>query len=358
MSFGFRVALLALLILRHFNILHHSRKINRPPMKAVVTGASGFIGSHLAEYLLARGYSVRVLLRSTSRLEWLDDQRLERVYGDLFDNEALGRAVSGMDYVYHLAGLTKAKTRDEYFHANQQGTRNILEAVRANAPRLRRFVHISSQTAVGPSPSITPINETAPANPITTYGRSKWAAELECHEFFPHLPLTIVRPPAVFGPRDRDTFEFFKAVSRGLLPIIGFADKFISLIHPADLVRGIVLAAESQKSVGETYFISSARPYNWKEFGKITSQIMGRKVLRVRIPEPCVYAIGAVAEAVALLSARPAIVNLEKARDMVQDFWTCDSSKATRDLGYQQELSLEEGIRDTVHWYRAQGWLS
>src|SRR5512143_719814 len=188
-------------------------------MKALLTGASGFIGSHLADALLAHGYSVRVLLRRSSSLEWLEDQRLERVYGDLFDKEALRMAVSDVDYVYHLAGLTKAKKREEYFRANHLGTKNLLEAVQEKAPRLQRFVHVSSQAAVGPSPTVAPIDETAPAKPITSYGQSKWAAEQECRQFSRHLPVTIVRPPAVFGPRDRDILEFFRSASRGILPI-------------------------------------------------------------------------------------------------------------------------------------------
>src|SRR5512135_830063 len=349
--------LLALLILRHFNILHHSPKINKVLMKAFVTGASGFIGSHLADLLLAHGYSVRVLLRKSSRLEWLEDRRFERAFGDLFDGEALRNAVSEADYVFHLAGLTKAKTKEEYFRANQQGTRNLLEAVRDAAPGLRRFVHISSQAAVGPSPTVEPIDETAAAKPITTYGRSKWAAEQECRQFSRDLPVTIVRPPAVYGPRDRDILEFFRSANRGLLPIAGLSDKYISLIHSADLVRGILLAGESEKSAGEAYFISSARPYSWKEIGEITARVIGRKVVRARIPEPLIFAIAAASEALALFSKKPALVNLEKARDMVQESWTCDSSKATRDFGYRQELTLEDGIRETIQWYRAHGWL-
>jgi nucleoside-diphosphate-sugar epimerase len=327
-------------------------------MKALITGASGFIGSHLADLLLARGYSVRVLLRTTSRLEWLQDPRFEHVYGDLFDEEALRRAVEGVDYIYHLAGVTRAKSAEEYFRANQQGTRNLLDAVRRHAAHARRFVQISSQTAVGPSPTVTPIDETAPPKPLTNYGKSKLGAEQECHQFFQHFPLTIVRPPAVFGPRDRDIFEYFNTLNKGLLPIVGFSDKYVSLIHSADLVRGFVQAGESPKSIGETYFVSSARPYTWREFGDIATRLVGKRVLRVRVPEPLAFAVAAVAEGLSLFSAKPALINFEKARDMVQDYWTCDSSKATRDFGFRQEIGLEEGIRDTVEWYRTQGWLT
>jgi dihydroflavonol-4-reductase len=326
-------------------------------MKALVTGASGFIGSHLVDHLLSKGYSVRVLLRKTSSLEWLKGLPLEIFRGDLFTDPVLLEAARDVDYIYHSAGLTRAKTPEEYFQANATGTKNLLLAAqRANAG-LKRFVHVSSQAAVGPSSSHTPIDETVSPHPITSYGRSKWAAEQECDSFKDLIPITIVRPPAVFGPRDRDILEFFKTVNKGLQPIVGFAEKYVSLIHVTDLVRGFVMAGESPQSIGQSYFVSSKRAYGWKEVGDLTSRIIGKRVIRVRIPEPAVYVIAAIAEALAMFSSKPALINLEKARDMVQEYWTCDSSKALREFGYEQQISLEEGILNTVDWYRAHGWI-
>jgi len=326
-------------------------------MITLVTGATGFIGSHLVELLLSRAHTVRVLLRKTSSLEWLKGLPIELFYGDLFDMEAMQKAVSGVDYVYHSAGLTKAKTAEGYYRANQEGTRNLLNAALAQAPRIRRFVHISSQAAAGPSPTSAPITEDFPANPLTTYGKSKLKAEQEVLEVASRIPVTICRPPAVYGPRDKDIFEFFNTYKRGLQPIVGFSEKYVSLVHVTDLVRGFVLAGESEKARGQTYFISSERAYGWKEVGEVTRAAMGRSAIRVRIPEPLVYVISAFAEIGAKFSPKPALINLEKARDMVQDYWTCDSSKATRDFGYRQEISLVDGIRGTVEWYREQGWL-
>ena len=326
-------------------------------MKALVTGASGFIGSHIVDRLLTRGYDVRVLLRRTSSTEWLDVQRVERITGDLFDEEALRQAVDGVDYIYHSAGLTKAKTEAEYFRANTVGTTNLLRAAVEGGQKIRRFVFISSQTASGPSPGPTPMTEEAPPHPITTYGRSKLQAEQECMKVSSQLPFTIVRPPAVFGPRDKDIFEYFHTFSRGLQPMVGFSEKYLSLIHVTDLVRGVMLAGESPKAAGQTYFISSDRAYGWKEVGEVTRAAMGKRAVRVRIPEPAVYLIAGLSEFFSLFSTKPALVNLEKARDMVQQYWTCDSSKARRDFGYGQEISLEEGIRTTIEWYRKHGWM-
>ncbi len=326
-------------------------------MNVLVTGATGFIGSHLVDLLLKKGHSVRCLLRATSDDRWIKGLPVEKVTGDLFDTRALRTAVEGVDYIYHSAGLTKAKTPDEYFRANAGGTRNLLEAVLGYNSRLKRFIHISSQTAAGPSPTKFPINEDHPAAPITSYGKSKLAAEQECHKLRLSIPWTIVRPPAVFGPRDKDVFEFFSTMNKGLQPMVGLSEKYVSLIHVRDLVRGFVMAGESEKSVGQIYFIASKDVYGWKEVGTVTRKVLGKGALRLRIPEFGVYIIAAVAEGLASFSKKPALINFEKARDMVQDYWTCDSSKALRDFGYEQDLSLEEGIRDAVEWYKKEGWI-
>jgi nucleoside-diphosphate-sugar epimerase len=326
-------------------------------MKALVTGASGFIGSHLVELLLQKNYSVRCLLRRTSSMSWLKGLPIEIMYGDVFEEAGLADAVRDVDVIYHSAGLTKAKTKEEYFRANAGGTRKLLEAARRFAPGLRRFVLISSQTAAGPSSSKTPITENVPSHPITTYGRSKQKAEEICLEFASHFPVTITRPPAVYGPRDKDIFEFFKTMSKGLQPVVGFGEKYISLIHVTDLVRGIVMAGESERSAGETYFISSKDVYGWKQIGGITRRVLGRGALTLRIPEAGVYVIAAFAEFFGLFSPKPVLINFEKARDMVQDYWTCDASKARRDFGFEQEISLESGIQQTVAWYKEKGWL-
>ena len=323
-----------------------------------MTGGNGFIGSHLVELLLKRGYAVRCLVRKTSDLRWLNGLEIDYVYGDLFDAAILRDAVRGVDSIYHSAGVTKAKRREEYYRGNKDGTRNLLDAALSGNPGLKRFVHISSQAAVGPSPSITPIDETVAAHPLTTYGKSKWEAEQQCHQFLDRLPITIVRPPAVYGPRDKDVFEFFHTMNKGIQPMIGLRDKYVSLIHVTDLVRGFVMAGESEHSAGETYFLSSKRVYNWKELGDVTRSVLARKALRIRIPETIIFVISAVAELASLFSSKPALLNIEKGRDIVQNYWTCDSSKAKEDFGFEEELSIEEGIRDTIAWYRAQNWLS
>jgi nucleoside-diphosphate-sugar epimerase len=326
-------------------------------MKVLITGATGFIGSHLAELLFAKGYELRCPVRKTSDLRWLAGVPFEKIECDLASGANIERAVEGVDFIYHLAGVTKAKTKEGYYQGNQIATRNLLEATLKRNPRLKRFIHISSQTVSGPSLNGTVVNEETPCHPITTYGLSKYEAEKECRKAMSQLPITIVRPPTVYGPRDKDVFEFFNTMKKGLQPMVGMHDKYVSMIHVKDLVRGIVLAGEHPDATGKTYFISSEKYYNWKEVGAITAKVMGKKALRLRIPEWGVYVIATFAEFFALFSSKPALINFEKARDMVQDAWTCDTTRARTELGFKEEFTLEEGIKNTVEWYKKEGWL-
>ncbi len=326
-------------------------------MRVLITGATGFIGSHLAELLHRKNHTLRCLVRRTSNLGYISELPIEYIYGDLFDYAVLRQAVTGVDCVYHLAGITKAKTKEEYFRGNHIATRNLIEAVLDANPGIRRFVHVSSQAAVGPSLNGKITDEATPFHPITTYGVSKMEAEKECLKAGGKIPVTIVRPPAVYGPRDKDIFEFFNTMSKGLQPMVGFNLKEVSLVHVRDLVSGIALAGEHERGIGQTYFISSERFYNWKEVGELTSRIMGRRVVRLRIPEFIVYGIAGIAEAYSAVTRQAVLLNWEKAKDIVQNSWTCSIAKAKSELGYAESMTLEEGIRNTVSWYKENGWL-
>lgn len=326
-------------------------------MRALVTGATGFIGSHLVEALVKNRWTVRCLLRSSSNLRWLDGLPLEFVRGDYFDQNSLESPLKDVDYIFHAAGLTKAKTKEEYYRANHLVTKNLLEAAKKFSPKIRRFLHVSSLACIGPSSDGSPVDESAPFHPITTYGKSKMEAELECQRCMGELPITIVRPAAVYGPRDTDIYEFFRNVSWGILPTIGFTDRLVSLVHVRDVVQTMILAAQNNQSLGEVYFVSNEKPASWIEVGTLTAKAMNRKVVRVPVPKTFVFVVAAFAEFGALFSSKPALINLEKAKDIVQSGWVCSVAKAKGELGYEQKVSLEDGIRETVAWYKDNGWL-
>jgi nucleoside-diphosphate-sugar epimerase len=326
-------------------------------MRILVTGATGFIGSHLTELLIKNGHQLRCPIRKTSNLKWLKDLPIEYTYCDLINNVDIYQSVKDVDYIYHVAGITKARTKEEYFLGNHIATKNLLHAVKEVNPKLKRFIQVSSGAAVGPSSGRIAVTEETSFHPITTYGLSKMEAEKECLKMMDTLPITIVRPPAVYGPRDSDIFEFFNTMKKGLQPMVGFHDTYVSLIHVHDLVRGIILAGEHPAAVGKTYFISSERYYNWKEIGELTGRIMNKKAIRLRIPKTGIYIIAAFAELFSLISRKPALINFEKARDMVQDYWTFDIARSKKELGFAEECTLEYGIRNTINWYKEQGWL-
>jgi nucleoside-diphosphate-sugar epimerase len=216
---------------------------------------------------------------------------------------------------------------------------------------------VSSQTAAGPSLSEDPINETAECHPITTYGKSKLAEENLAKTYMDRLPITICRAPAVFGERDTEILIFFKTFSQGLMTTIGFDLKKLSLLHVVDLVYGFYLAATSEKSAGETYFISSEKFYTWEEVGNVTAKVLSKKPFKVKGPHSIVYSLAVVAQFFAIFSSKPATLNIEKAKDITRRYWTCDTSKAVKELGYHQKISIEEGVKRTCNWYKEMKWI-
>ncbi|MCS7013041.1 MAG: NAD-dependent epimerase/dehydratase family protein [Chloroherpetonaceae bacterium] len=330
-----------------------------PPL-ALVTGATGFVGSWLVELLLQRGYRVRVLTRSSSSRNNLQGLEVEYVIVDYAQPETLLRAIEGVEFVFHSAALTKARSEQEFYRANVEATENLLRATQHAAARLKRFVHISTQAAVGPSPSANhPVDETAPCRPLTMYGRTKLQAELVCKRFMSDLPITIVRPSVVYGPRDRDMLEFFKAVKLGFVPKFGFGvEKRLNIVHVRDLVQGILLAAEHPKSAGETYFISSEQSYTWDEVGEAAKAALGKSfTLTVTLPDWLVYGVAALSETICAAQGKVSIINREKAIEGAQRYWTCSIEKAKSQLGYVPTTSLEQGVAETIAWAKQVGWL-
>lgn len=324
---------------------------------AVVTGANGFVGSHLVDYLLNENWKVRCLVRKSSDLKWLKDKNIEIFDCGLFDKEGIRKAFDGAEYIFHVAGVVKSKTNEGYFKGNVETTKNLLDVALEYKNNIKRFLVVSSQTAGGPSLDGKPVTEKTESNPITTYGRSKREQELLTFNYKDKLPVTICRAPAVFGERDTEIFIFFNTYSKGLMTTIGFDRKVISLIHVKDLVKGFYQAAISEKSIGELYFVSSEKYYTWDEVGQATSKALNKKAFWVKVPHFMVYTIAAFAQFFSYFSSKPATLNIEKAKDITRKAWICDTSKAKRDFNYNQEISLAEGIKRTIDWYKEMKWI-
>jgi dihydroflavonol-4-reductase len=326
-------------------------------MRVFISGATGFIGSFLAEELLKKGYQVRGLVRKTSNLHWIKDLDIEYHYGSLLDRESLQKGLAGCQYVFHLAGVTKARREQEYFQGNFEGTRQLLDAALSLKGTIKRFVYVGSQAAAGPSPTLTPIDENHPPRPLTYYGKSKLAGEEYVQKHAADLPVTIIRPSVVYGPRDTDVLEFFRTVSKGIIPRLGKQEKYVSMIHVRDLNRGIIMAAENPTAVGQTYFISNQHPYSWKEVAQTTLNLLHKKGFHIAVPILFMKIVAGVSESIAALSRKPALVNRQKVIEMQQDFWTCSAEKARQQLGFVNEINLEQGIAETLNWYKEHKWM-
>ena len=326
-------------------------------MKVLVTGASGFVGSHVADRLLETGHEVRAMVRKSSSTAWLQGKPIELVQSSFEDAESLARAVANVDAVVHVAGVTAAKNKQGFFDGNQVATRNLLDAVRRHNPNLSVFVQCSSQTATGPSLDGNPVPELTPPHPITAYGRSKRAAEEECERARADFPVSILRLAAVYGPRDTAILTVFQTIDKRIKPLIGMKDKRVNLVHVADVAEGVRLTLENKAGWNETYFIGGEREYTWREVSNVTADILQKRGLTIRLPHALVYGVAGFSEVVSVFRSKPSVLNWEKGRDMVQASWTCSVEKAKQELGYRQQVSLEDGIRQTTDWYRSQGWM-
>ena len=326
-------------------------------MKCLVTGSNGFIGSHLVEKLLERNYQVKCLIRKTSNLRWIHNLPVEFVYGDVTDIDSLIPAVADMDFVYHLGGAVRAKTEAGFYQANYYGILNLLNACTKKSSPLKKFIFVSSQAASGPASQKLPRREIDPPQPISIYGKSKLKAEEAVLAYQKYFPVSIVRPPSVYGPRDDDILEIFKYIKWHIKPLLGQRDKYISLIHVYDLIKGILLISENSKSIGQIYFLANDKIYSIRDIESEIEKAMNKKAIQIRIPEIIIDLFSYLSEFRAKFSNKPALVNKDKALEMKQRYWLVDSTKAKNELGFRTEISLTEGIKETLVWYQQNGWL-
>jgi dihydroflavonol-4-reductase len=314
----------------------------------LVTGGTGFIGSHVLDRLSAAGGPVKALIRRRADLP----SGVQSALGDLAENRGLQEALKGVTTVIHIAGVIKALQSGDYYRGNVRATENL---ARLAAGRGIRFVHVSSLAACGPCAGDTPIHEDVKPAPITHYGKSKLEAELALRALI--RDSVIVRPPVVYGPRDRGVFGLLKSISRGVDARIGGGERWFSLVYIDDLVDGLLAAARAPHAAGRTYFISHPKPENWTSLGEISARIIGRKPVVLRVPVPAAYAVGWLGEVTARVTRKPGFVSREKIAEAAQRRWVCDPRRAAVELGVNASTSLEAGLACTLAWYKEAGWL-
>ena len=328
--------------------------MNAKPL-VLVTGATGFAGSHAADLLIDRGYPVRVLVRRTSRLRWVRPEA-EQVVADVRDRESLRSAVRGARWVFHFGGLIRARNRDEFFEANAGGTRNLYDVFREDGhPEL--FLFCSTLAAVGPGGPGQSLKETDPAHPVTDYGASKRAAEqalLEetVREGAPRV--LILRPPAVYGPRDESIVTFVRVLKTGWVPLPAPPEARVAVIHAEDLAAGALHLAE--RGGDGIFHLSDGEGYAWRDLARILAEAMGLRPRYIRIPLWVSRAAALLTEAAGRWSGRPALLTRGKLTELIQMSWVPDIGKA-EGAGYRPMWDAQGGLRMTLDWYRESGWI-
>ncbi len=325
-------------------------------LKALVTGGTGFIGSHLVDALLREGWDVRCLVRKTSPLQFVPQEKVELVKGDLEDGNSLREGLVGVDHVFHLAGRIKGPDRESYFRANREGTKNLLEAARAVRPSLRSFIYVSSLSAAGPSPDGHPLTEDEEPRPVSFYGESKLAAEREVTRFSDVCPVVIIRPAAVYGPRDGETLRLIRLARRGFRVRPCREGNFLSTVHVSDLTDALIRAARKAPGRKAVYFIGDGAVYSLSKTFDTLFEIMGRKPAAIDLPWGLIKTgarLGA-----RLFPRSSAAFYLDKIKEMGNKYWVCDSSRAQKELGFAPRFDLTSGLKNTISWYREEGWLS
>lgn len=324
-----------------------------------LTGGTGFIGSHLAETLVRDGHTVRALVRRDAR--WLDGVPVAPVRGDLADAASLREALRGVDAVYHVGGLTRAAPDPEgtaaLHAANVTATTALLDAVLDVAPEARVVV-TSSLAAVGARPPSGVADEATPLRPVSRYGASKAAMEAAIQPYHDRLRLTVVRPPAVYGPREADIYTVFQTAARyRVFAVVGDPrPPALTLVHVRDVVQGYRLATQA-RAIGQTYFFGSERDYAWAEVRDATAKALGHRLATVRIPRRLVVPLATAIERVGRAFGQYPPLNREKAIEIRDACTRCSSGKAIEELGYEPSVALDEGLAETIRWYRAEGWL-
>jgi dihydroflavonol-4-reductase len=327
-------------------------------MLALVTGANGFLGAQLARHLIAEGHRVRALVRPASNLELIDGLAVERVLGDVTDEESVRSAVAGVDAVFHLAGIRRTPHPGDFARINAGGTRHVLEAA-AQQSSPPRVVVAGSLSAMGPSEGADrPLDESAPFRPVEAYGQSKVDAERLCQQFANRVPTAIARPPRVIGAGDRENLAFVKIVKRGLLVEVEGGPRPLSMVDVEDVVRGFALLGTHPAAVGQTYFLTASDTITIERIQEVAAESLGWPTpRRVRVSPFALRLLARGADTASRLTGRHLPLNKKLAEQLLAPAWTCSPEKAKRELGFVARHTVIDATGRSCRWYHEKGWV-
>lgn len=322
------------------------------PPKVLITGATGFIGSHLVEELLSLNWDVVCLVRKKSRTVYLERYPVTLRQIEVDDVSALDQAVFDREYIFHSAARIRSAPKEVYNRANVQFTRNLCRACLSARPRIKRFVYISSIAAAGPSTEGKILDESSSPEPTSEYGRSKLRGEDAVREIWDLIPCTIIRPPNVYGPRQQETELLIKLLQKRILPVLKSHAKNTTMIYVRDLVNGMIQAALSDSAAHNIYYLTDKNVYSWREIlFQMKKQVLGKKIY-LPLHENLIYAAAFLTD----MLRKTKLVNVYFGRkiwnSMVNTSWLFSSKKASQDFGFNPSYSLEKGLKETFFYYQ------
>ncbi len=331
----------------------------------LVTGASGFIGSFVVEAALKRGLHTWAGMRSTSSRRYLPKEGVETIDLDYGNREVLCRQLrehaaqnGAFDYVVHCAGVTKCRDKADFDRVNFVHTKNLADALRQAGTQPRLFVFISTLSVFGPihEDNYEPIRDTDTPCPNTAYGISKLKAERYLQSL-PDFPYAIFRPTGVYGPREKDYYLMAKSIKQHIDFSVGYKRQDLTFVYVKDVVQAVFLAIDRQAS-RKAYFLTDGRVYQSRTFSNlIIRELKARYVLRICSPLFVLKAVSAVAGWLAQQTRTVSTLNPDKYKIMKQRNWRCDMTPTVSDLGYKPEYPLDRGVKETIGWYKEEGWL-
>lgn len=322
-----------------------------------VTGATGFIGSHLVDALLDRNCEVHCLVRPNSNTRWLDLPRLHPHSGTLNNHPDYAEGLKRADYVFHCAGVTQAKSEQEYLHTNAHGCAAFYQACVENKSSIKRIIHLSTTGAVGPGPLDGLLDETTPCHPVTDYGASKLAGEVIALSFSSLLPVIILRPPKVYGERETKLVPYFKTLQRGYVVQFGKVERRFSMIYVKDLVQAMLDAAVGPLDNPKVFMISDGESHNWDSFPRTALKVLGNPARQLILPEIALDAAARMSELGGWIRRKPPLLDRQRVIDMRQPSWVVSSDLFFKHYSFKPQYNLHEGLSRTIEWYRTHNWL-
>jgi nucleoside-diphosphate-sugar epimerase len=327
-------------------------------MKVLLTGANGFVGSHILDSLSARSIATAVLLRASSDRRFLAAhlRQVEVRVGDLSDPPSLRAALHDITHVVHCAGCTKALRVEDFYEINQRGTRNIVEAINLQTPEIERLILISSLAAQGPAPAEQPARESDPPHPVSDYGKSKLAAEREV-ESACRSDYVILRPSAVYGPRDTAFLALFKAVRGHLLPLIGGGRMALSFVFVKDLAEAVAASLTAPAAARKTFLVASPEIATSRQLGEEIAAQMKSWTLPLPLPTAALWPLCVLQDLASRLTGKANVLSRQKYPELTATGWVCDPGRLREELNFVCGTGLPSGVAETLAWYRREGWL-